>query len=297
MSLVRPCARRLAPCRRSAAVLGSAGVALAAGGWLVRRRRPDPRAEGVSSVARALALIQGRLRDQEQARRTLVSTASHELRTPLASLELVLGLLGEQLESDRPDLHDARRQVAAAQRQADRLSGLAGSLLELSRLDAGLPLRREMLALDETCRAVIAEFRPLAYGVPIELAAPTRCWAVGDPGAVAHIVRNLLDNALQFASDEGAVRVDVGQHGAQALACVADDGPGVPQEDRERIFERFERGRDTADNSGFGLGLAIARELAQRMDGDVRLDDAGGGSGARFLLILPAAPPDELEDA
>lgn len=257
---------------------------------------PDPAADEIGDLSRAFAEMQRRLREQEQARRTFVATASHELRTPLASLALMLGLLSEQLETDAPDLADAREQAASAQRQTDRLSQLAGSLLDLSRLDAGLPLRREVLALDDTCRAVIAEFGPRAEAAaaPIELTAPGHCWAAADPGAVAQIVRILLDNALRFSPAGAPVRVDVGAEDGHATVRVADGGPGVAAADREHVFDRFQRGRDTAGDSGFGLGLAIGRELARRMDGDLRLAEAGGG-GARFVLTVPAAPPDELE--
>jgi len=241
--------------------------------------------------------MQRRLREQEQARRTFVATASHELRTPLASLQLMLGLLSEELESDTPDVADAREQAAAAQRQTNRLSQLAGALLDLSRLDAGLPLRREVLALDDTCRAVIAEFGPRAEAAaaPIKLIAPGHCWAAADPGAIAQIVRILLDNALRFSPAGAPVRVVVDAADGQATVSVADTGPGVAADDRDRVFDRFERGRETAGDSGFGLGLAIGRELARRMDGDLLLTD--GGAGARFVLTVPAAPPDELETA
>jgi signal transduction histidine kinase len=257
----------------------------------------DPTADEIGDLSRAFAQMQRRLREQEQARRTFVATASHELRTPLASLQLMLGLLSEELESDTPDVADAREQAAAAQRQTNRLSQLAGALLDLSRLDAGLPLRREVLALDDTCRAVIAEFGPRAEAAaaPIELTAPGHCWAAADPGAVAQIVRILLDNALRFSPAGAPVRVVVDTADGHATVSVADTGPGVAEDDRDRVFDRFERGRETAGDSGFGLGLAIGRELARRMDGDLLLAD--GGAGARFVLTVPAAPPDELETA
>jgi signal transduction histidine kinase len=260
----------------------------------------DPGADEIGDLSRAFAQMQQRLREQEQARRTFVATASHELRTPLASLQLMLGLLSEELEADAPDVADAREQAAAAQRQTDRLSQLASALLDLSRLDAGLPLRREVLALDDTCRAVIAEFGPRAEAAaaPIELTAPGHCWAAADPGAVAQIVRILLDNALRFSPSGSRVQVDVGAADGRATVSVADAGPGVAAEDRGRVFDRFERGRETAGDSGFGLGLAIGRELARRMDGDLLLADGSvDGSGARFVLTVPAAPPDELETA
>jgi signal transduction histidine kinase len=255
----------------------------------------DASTDEVGDLTRAFAAMQRQLREQEQARRTFVATASHELRTPLTSLRLMLGMLAEQLDADDPDLDDARSQTASAQRQTDRLGQLAGSLLDLSRLDAGLPLRRELLALDDTCRAVVAEFgaRAQASGARIALATPERCWAIADPGGVAQIVRILLDNALRHSPRGADVLVEVALRSGIPMVSVSDAGPGVAPEDRERIFKRFERGRETAGDSGFGLGLAIGRELARRMDGDLQLDAAG--AGARFVLTLVAAPAAELE--
>jgi signal transduction histidine kinase len=257
--------------------------------------RPEGGRDEIGDLSRTFALMQTRLREQEQARRTFVSTASHELRTPLASLRLMLGLLAEDLESGAPDLDDARAQVIRAQRQSDRLGQLAANLLDLSRLDAGLPVRRELLALGDTSRAVVAEFAPRseAAGVPIELAVPDPCWAVADPGSVAQVVRILLDNALRFSPPGSPVEVEVATRDGTPAVTVRDRGPGVEPEDRERIFERFERGRETAEESGFGLGLAIGRELARRMDGELRLD--ASEAGAAFVLTLPAAPAGALE--
>jgi signal transduction histidine kinase len=256
----------------------------------------DTSTDEVGDLTRAFATMQRQLREQEQARRTFVATASHELRTPLTSLRLMLGMLSEQLQADDPDLDDARSQAARAQRQTERLGQLAGSLLDLSRLDAGLPARHELLALDDTCRAVVAEFGPRAQasGNRLALATPEqRCWAIADPGSVAQVVRILLDNALRHSPRGADVLVEVALHDGIPAVSVSDAGPGLEPEDRERIFKRFERGRETAGDSGFGLGLAIGRELALRMDGDLRLDAAD--AGARFVLTLVAAPAEELE--
>jgi signal transduction histidine kinase len=256
---------------------------------------PDSSTDEIGDLTRAFATMQRQLREQEQARRTFVATASHELRTPLTSLRLMLGMLSEQLAADDPDLDDAREQAAAAQRQTERLGQLAGSLLDLSRLDAGLPLRSELLALDDTCRAVVAEFAMRAHEADISIVLETRerCWAIADPGGVAQIVRILLDNALRFSPAGAELHVEVAAREGIPSVTVQDRGPGVAPEDRERIFGRFERGRDTAGDSGFGLGLAIGRELARRMEGDLRLEDAD--DGACFVLTLLAAPAAELE--
>jgi signal transduction histidine kinase len=242
--------------------------------------REDTRDE-VGDLARAFAAMQRRVDEQEQARRTFVATASHELRTPLASLRLMLGLLAEDLREREPDIDDARGQVERAAAQSDRLARLANDLLDLSRLDAVVALRDEAVEVGGLARAVVAEFDG------VELEAGESAWAQADPGAVARIVRILLDNARRFAPPGTAVEVEVHSSPAGCVLAVSDEGPGVAPEDRERIFERFERGSGPVSEGGFGLGLAIARELALRMRGDLRLDPRA--PGGRFVLELPAA--------
>jgi signal transduction histidine kinase len=256
---------------------------------------PTPRDDGrdeVGDLARALASMQRELRRQEAARRSFVATASHELRTPLTSLQGTIELLEDDLRDGRLDQEDARRQVQSAQRELRRLGRLASELLDLSRLDADVALREEPVELGELCRAVAAEFElragesALALEVP---APPGPCWGSGDPGAVARVVRILLDNALRHAPASSTVRVVPAYHGDQATVAVEDDGPGVLLEDRERIFVRFERGSSPSGESGFGLGLAIGRELARKMGGELRL--AESTAGARFVLELPIELP------
>ena len=256
---------------------------------------PTPRDDGrdeVGDLARALASMQRELRRQEAARRAFVSTASHELRTPLTSLQGTIELLEEDLRSDRFDQEDAWRQVVGARRELRRLARLASELLDLSRLDADVSLREEPVELGELCRAVAAEFELRAAEAEVDLEVPTPpgpCWGRGDPSAVARVVRILLDNALRHAPSSSTVRVLPAYHGDNATVAVDDDGPGVGPDDRERIFERFERGSAPSGEGGFGLGLAIGRELARKMGGELRLAETQ--SGARFALELPIELP------
>ncbi|MGE5617581.1 MAG: sensor histidine kinase, partial [Candidatus Woesearchaeota archaeon] len=112
-------------------------------------------------------------------------------------------------------------------------------------------------------------------------------WAVGDPGSVARIVRILVDNAVRLSPQGGHIEIEL-HDGDKASLSVCDQGPGVSPEERDLIFERFMRGRQTAGQGGFGLGLAIGRELAKRMGGELVLEDRDG-PGARFTLSLPVA--------
>jgi signal transduction histidine kinase len=255
----------------------------------------DRARDEVGDLARSLAIMQRRLQHQEEARRAFVATASHELRTPLTSLEGMLELLDDDLLDDQPDLEDARSLVGRARAQSRRLGRLAADLLDLSRLDAEVKLRSEPVELGELSRAVLAEFE---LGISERRITPLLedsegpVWVLGDPGSVARILRILLDNAFRLSPEGSEITVEL-ESGPSVALSVCDDGPGVPLEERAQIFRRFHRGRETGGQGGFGLGLAIGRELAERMGGELVLRDTGG-RGAKFTLRLPAArAPDQ----
>jgi len=251
----------------------------------------DDGRDEVGDLARAFGRMQEELRRQEAARRSFVATASHELRTPLTMLQGTMELLEEDLRDGRVDIADAQSQVALARRELLRLSSLAGELLDLSRLDASVPLRSEAVELGELGRAVAAEFALRAADREVELDVeppPRPCWSRGDPDAIARVVRILLDNALRYGPRGEPVRLRTGCADGVARVDVADDGPGVHPAERELIFERFQRGRTAGAEGGFGLGLAIGRELARRMDGSLALVGEDG-PGTRFRLELPVA--------
>ncbi len=248
----------------------------------------DPSRDEVGDLTRTFATMQRRLHHQEEARRAFVATASHELRTPLASLDGMLELVDDDLRSGDPDLDDARELLERARAQSRRLGRLAADLLDLSRIDAEVALRSEPVELGELSRAVMAEFELASSERRINAElddSAGQVWALGDPGSVARIVRILLDNAVRVSPDGTEITVRLA-NGDGASLSVCDHGPGVPPDEREVIFERFQRGRDTSGQAGFGLGLAIGRELAERMGGTLVLEDSDG-PGARFTLTLP----------
>jgi signal transduction histidine kinase len=208
-------------------------------------------------------------------------------------LQGTMELLEEDLR-DGGDLQDAQDQVSNARRELLRLSALATELLDLSRLDAAVQLRSEPVEVGELARAVAAEFGLRARDRDVEIEVvppPAACWGRGDPDAVARVVRILLDNGLRYAPPGEPIRVRAATHDDGATIEVSDRGPGIPEEEREHVFERFHRGRGAGAASGFGLGLAIGRELAERMNGTLRLAPPVDGRGACFVLTLPAAAP------
>jgi signal transduction histidine kinase len=287
ISLSGTLVRRLRRLRQAALQLGHEGLEVE---LPVDRARDE-----VGDLGRTFTTMQHQLRHQEEARRAFVATASHELRTPLTSLDGMLELLDDDLRAGEPDIDEARALLERARVQSRRLARLAADLLDLSRLDAEVKLRSEPVELSELCRAVLAEFElgtaERDIGSTLEL-ADDQVWALGDPGSVARIVRILLDNAVRVSPIGSRVTIEL-HNGSSAELSVADRGPGIAPDDRKLIFERFQRGRDTGGKAGFGLGLAIGRELAERMGGELVLDESYG-PGARFILRLPVAPRPEV---
>ena len=250
----------------------------------------------VGDLARAFDQMQQQLQHQEEARRAFVSTASHELRTPLASLDGMLELLDDDLRAGEPDIDDAKLLLERARSQSRRLARLAADLLDLSRLDAQVQLRSEPVELGELSRAVLAEFE-LGTGERGIIStlddSAGQVWAHGDPGSIARIVRILLDNAVRVSPQGGEISVEL-RAGENVSLTVHDEGPGVPPEERELIFQRFQRGQSASGSAGFGLGLAIGRELAERMGGELMLERTEV-PGATFTLRLPVARTHEEE--
>jgi signal transduction histidine kinase len=249
----------------------------------------DAGRDEVGDLARALETMRARLHAEELGRQAFLSTASHELRTPLASLRGTVELLEEELAGESPDLAGVRTRAAAARRQTDRMTALAEDLLDLGRLDAEAPLAAEPVELSELAGTVAGELVAAAHehGVALALDAPNAVWTTSDPRAGARVLRALLDNALRHGAPRGStVTVAVDAIDGSGRVRVIDEGAGVAEDDRERIFGRFERGPTTG--VGFGLGLALARGLARQMGGDVHATAAP--SGACFEATLPACP-------
>jgi signal transduction histidine kinase len=281
--------RRLERLRQSARRLGE--------GRIAEPLPADPSRDEVGDLARGLEAMRARLQAEERSRQAFLGTASHELRTPLALLQATVELMDEALAAPDPDVDGARRGAATAGRQTRRLARLATDLLDLSRLDGEVELRHEPIDLAEVAAAVQAEFEPRAREAGVVLSsgaagtgangngARRRITAQGDESAVARILGILLDNALRYAADGGAVTTTVALDGEHAILRVADRGAGLAPGERARVFGRFERGAAGERTSGFGLGLAIGRELAQRMGGD--LEAVPSERGATFALTLP----------
>ncbi len=239
----------------------------------------------LGELARTFNEMQRRLAELDSARKQFIANASHELRTPIFSL----GGFVELLDEEDPSPEEQAEFVRTMRDQIKRLTKLTADLLDLSQLDAGaVAIQRQDLDLASLARQVARELGPRAdeHGSRLELRTPNRLVAAqADPERVRQVIRILLDNALTHTPEGTKITVTTYLSRRRAQLTVSDDGPGIAPRVQSRIFERFY----TADSAGgSGLGLAIARELAQRMEGQVTL--ASSKRFTAFTLDLPSAP-------
>ncbi len=231
------------------------------------------------------------LKEADRLKSTFVSAVSHELRTPLAS---IVATVSNLLEEDIPwNGEEARRELQAVQRDLDRLDESITALLDLSRLEAEawqptldwcevgeiVSIALSRLPLDQRGR--------ISHSLPADLPAIRV-----DFHQWARVLEHLLRNALTYSGAEGRVGVGARSFLKEVRVWVEDDGPGIAPDERERIFDKFFRGRTAAGSSGTGLGLAITREIVQAHGGRIWVEDATP-HGARFVISLPRATATE----
>jgi two-component system OmpR family sensor kinase len=287
------------------------GVAVG-GGWLITRRslRPlddvvevagklgaeklDARipvaagsSEEVVRLVHSLNAMLARLEQAVAGMRRFTADASHELRTPLAHL---MGEIELALRRPRSD-EEVRGTLEDALDELGRLSRMVDSLLLLARSDNHeLPLQRVPVDVGEVARQVLDTYevvmaeRELTCTWDCPAAAPV----AGDPVWLGRAVANLVDNACKFTPPGGEVGVAVAASAGLVTVTVRDTGPGLSPDDRARVFERFYRASSVRGSvAGFGLGLALARDIVRQLGGEIAI--VGDGPGATFRLQLPAA--------
>jgi len=256
---------------------------------------PQPRVDDeVGELARTLEQM---LRSLDAARseresalrrqREFVADASHELRTPLTSILANLELLQASLED--PAQEDERAMVDSALRSSGRMSRLVGDLLLLARADAGRIGARKRCDLAEVAGNAAVEVAPTVGERELRVENDHPLPVEGNPDELHRMVLNLLDNAVRHTPAGSTIELRLSRRGDDAVIEVGDDGPGVPLELREQIFERFVRGEgpaDTALGGGSGLGLAIVRAVARSHGGSAEVAESELG-GALFRIRLP----------
>ena len=252
-------------------------------------RIPHPEAEDeVAELARTLDAM---LHALDQARgetegalvrqREFVADASHELRTPLTSVLANLELLEEELTGEQ------REAAASALRSSRRMRRLVADLLLLARADAGREAPHAPVDLSEIVTEAAAELEPVAGDHELSISAPAGAHVDGARDELHRLVLNLMENALRHTDPGTAVEASVERRNGEIVLSVEDDGPGIPVDLRDKVFERFYRG--AGDRSGSsGLGLSIVRAVAESHKGSVRLEEPLDGRGARFVVRIPA---------
>jgi len=257
------------------------------------KRIPVPESDDeVSELARTMdgmlqALDEARSEREQslERQREFVADASHELRTPLTSIQANLELL--QLAAKRSD--DDRQAVDSALSSTKRMSGLVSDLLLLARADAGRRAATRDLELVAIANGAIEEVQPLAGDRRIESRLDGPLPLQGNPDELHRLIRNLLENAVRHTPERTTVELTARRDGGEALLEVVDDGPGIPADMENQVFDRFVRGdgpADTAGGGGSGLGLAIVRAVAESHGGSVSAGRSTYG-GARFSVRLP----------
>ena len=239
---------------------------------------------GLALARRALSREQA----ARQLRDAFIANVSHELKTPLTSVRMYAEMLAD--DQIGPDKRAEYGRVVNA--EGARLAALVDDMLDFSALERGArELEVEPVDIARLAHATAEAWKPLVEraGVELEIVGPTRdIVALADATALARILANLLQNALRHgrpARDGKAPRIRVEVNGA---LTVCDNGPGVGTAEREAIFDRFRRGAEAGNKPGAGIGLALSRELARAMDGDLMVED--DGTWTRFTLRLPPVP-------
>ncbi len=241
----------------------------------------------VGELARAFNRMAEDLAAVDRQRRELVANVSHELRTPLAALCAVLENLVDGVAEPDPVA------LRAALDQAERLATLASDLLDLARVDAGeARLSTTQVPVLELLERAVAEARVAGREVRYDVrATPPALQAPADPARLHQLVANLLDNASRHSPTGGVVRVTAQDTTTGWRLEVADEGPGIPAADRDRVFERFGTLAETEGGGGTGLGLAIARWVTDLHGGTIHfVEPEPGSTGARVRVELPYEP-------
>jgi signal transduction histidine kinase len=242
----------------------------------------------VGQLAAAFNRMSRELENLEASRRDLVANVSHELKTPITAIRAHLENLLDGVEQPDPEILE----IMLA--QSERLGRLVEQLLDLSKLESGeVPLRREEVPLAPLVAQVMSEIEVACADRDVALTShlPEDLPAIeADPERVHQVLFNLVDNAVRFTPEGGAVRIEAERHDGSVLVSVADTGVGIPEAALPRLFERFYRvdSSRARGDGGTGIGLAIARSVVEAHGGTIRAESEPG-LGSTFTFDLPLA--------
>ena len=248
-----------------------------------------PGRDEIAQIGEEFNSLTDRLQTTETLRRRFVSDASHELKTPLAAIRLLTDSI---LQTDNMDMKTVRDFVTDIGSEAERLSRITEDLLRLTRLDSNQVDPPEVVEVAPVLEQVMRMMSLLAQEKGTELTCQTGgdCRVLATKGEVHQVIYNLTDNAVKYSGSHGSVRVELRRDGNDVVLTVADNGPGIPEEDLPRVFERFyrvDKARSRAAG-GTGLGLSIVQDTVTKRGGTVSAANRPEG-GAVFTVRWPAA--------
>ena len=248
-----------------------------------------PGRDEIAQIGEEFNSLTDRLQTTETLRRRFVSDASHELKTPLAAIRLLTDSI---LQTDNMDMETVRDFVTDIGSEAERLSRITEDLLRLTRLDSNQVDPPEVVEVASVLEQVMRMMSLLAQEKGTELTCQTGgdCRVLATKGEVHQVIYNLTDNAVKYSGSHGSVRVELRRDGNDVVLTVADNGPGIPEEDLPRVFERFyrvDKARSRAAG-GTGLGLSIVQDTVTKRGGTVSAANRPEG-GAVFTVRWPAA--------
>lgn len=250
--------------------------------------------ERTAELTRTNELLRREVADRkraEEVRDEFLSVAAHELKTPMTSLRgFAQVLLGQLDRHEMPDPERLSHALRAIDRQSEKLAVLVSQLLDISRLEAGrLVLERTATDVVPIVESVVANARARTSRHPVEVRAPATLSAVVDPLRLEQVLTNLVDNAIKYSPDGGAIHIEAGHSKGGLRLVVTDRGIGVPPEHRGRIFDRFYQAHPEQRLGGMGLGLYISRQIVDLHGGRMEAEFPATG-GTRVIVTLPPGP-------
>jgi signal transduction histidine kinase/ActR/RegA family two-component response regulator len=294
--LGRRTATSMAQLVASARAVAAGGAPLLTESHIAEMRQAS---QAVNETAALLAARRSELEASDKAKNAFLALLGHELRNPLAPIRNAVQIM----KQTSPGSEAAQRATSVVDRQSAHLARLVDDLLDVTRIDHGkIELRKEVIDLRELLQSALLDHRGALEqaGLQVTLDVPaTPALADCDRIRIAQIIGNLLHNAAKFTAPGGRIAIRLVQAGATAIVEVSDTGSGIAPENLERIFDLFsqERPSGVGGNSGLGIGLALARQLASLHGGTVTATSPGAGQGSTFRVELPAvvvAPSDAV---